>query len=290
MQKKQKSWPVALFSKIKKKILSKKEKQIAVINLQGVIGNVGKFDKGINIDNVNPLLEKAFKEKKFQAVAINVNSPGGSPVQSELIYQRIKELSLEKKIPVFTFAQDVAASGGYFILCAGDKIYAHDSSIIGSIGVISASFGFEKAIKKIGVERRIYTEGKNKAVMDPFSPEDPDNIKILKAVQRDIFANFKNIVKNSRGKKLKKTDEALFNGAFWSGTESKKIGLIDEIGNMREIMKKDFGKKIKFIEIKVKKKGLVKDLLASKFDDFSENIIDNIFNKIEERSSWNRFK
>ncbi|MDA7705108.1 S49 family peptidase [Rickettsiales bacterium] len=290
MPKKEKSCPMSILCKLTKKILSKKDSQIAVINLNGVIGNVSKFDKGINIDNVNPLLEKAFKEKKFKAVAINVNSPGGSPVQSELIFQRITELSKEKKMPVFTFARDVAASGGYFILCAGDEIYAHDSSIIGSIGVISASFGFEKAIKKIGVERRIYTEGKNKAVMDPFSPEDPDNIKILKAVQKDIFANFKNIVKTARGKKLKKTDATLFNGAFWSGTESKKIGLIDDIANMRDIMKKKYGKKVKLVEIKEKKKGFVKDLLSTKFDDFSENIIENIFNKIEERSSWNKFK
>jgi len=290
MTKKEKKCPMSLCCGLIKKILPKKENQIAVINLNGVIGNVSKFDKGINIDNVNPLLEKAFKEKKFKAVAINVNSPGGSPVQSELIFQRIKELSKEKKIPVFTFARDVAASGGYFILCAGDEIYAHDSSIIGSIGVISASFGFEKAIKKIGVERRIYTEGKNKAVLDPFSPEDPNNIKILKAVQKDIFNNFKNIVKTSRGKKLKKPDSTLFTGAFWSGTESEKIGLIDNIGNMREIMKKKFGKKVKFTEIKEKKRGLIKDLFSSKIDDFSDSLFDNIFDKIEEKSSWIKFK
>ncbi len=256
MTKKEKKCPMSLCCGLIKKILPKKENQIAVINLNGVIGNVSKFDKGINIDNVNPLLEKAFKEKKFKAVAINVNSPGGSPVQSELIFQRIKELSKrEKKSPFLPLPEMSQTSGGYFILCAGDEIYAHDSSIIGSIGVISASFGFEKAIKKIGVERRIYTEGKNKAVLDPFSPEDPNNIKILKAVQKDIFNNFKNIVKTSRGKKLKKPDSTLFTGAFWSGTESEKIGLIDNIGNMREIMKKKFGKKVKFTEIKEKRGG-----------------------------------
>ncbi len=290
MSKKEKKCPMSFLCNLVKKIIPNKNNKIAVINLNGVIGNVSKLDKGINIDNVNPLLEKAFKEKKFKAVAINVNSPGGSPVQSELIFQRIKELSKETNIPVFTFARDVAASGGYFILCAGDEIYAHDSSIIGSIGVISSSFGFEKAIKKIGVERRIYTEGKNKAVLDPFSPEDPDNIKILKAVQKDIFANFKGIVKDARGKKLKKPDSTLFTGAFWSGTESKKIGLIDEIGNMREIMGKKFGKKIEFVEIKEKKKGLIKDLLSTKLDTFSENLIDNVFDKVEENCSWTRFK
>lgn len=287
-KKKKKYCPKTIFCKLIKKILSQEDK-IAVVNLQGVIGNVSKLDKGINIDNVNPLLEKAFKDK-YKAVAINVNSPGGSPVQSELIFQRIRELSQDKNIPVFTFAQDVAASGGYFILCAGDEIYAHDSSIIGSIGVISASFGFEEAIKKIGVERRIYSEGKNKAVLDPFSPEDPENIKILKSVQKDIFANFKNIVKTARGKKLKKADSAIFTGAFWSGTESKKIGLIDDISNMRDIMKKKFGQKVEFIEIKNKKKGLLKDLIASKIENFSGDMVDNIFDKIEEKSSWNRFK
>jgi signal peptide peptidase SppA len=282
-----KSCPASFICKIIKKI-TKKDDQIAVVNLSGVIGSVSKFDKGINIDNVNPLLEKAFK-KKFKAVAINVNSPGGSPVQSELIFKRIRELSKENDIPVFTFAQDVAASGGYFILCAGDEVFAHDSSIIGSIGVISSGFGFEEAIKKIGVTRRIYTEGKNKAVMDPFSPEDKDNIKILKDVQKDIFNNFKNIVKTARKDKITQKDDKIFTGAFWSGTQSEKIGLVDKIGDMREVMKEKFNKNIKFSVIEQKKKGIVKDLLSSKID-ISDNLIDKIFEKIETNALWMRFK
>ncbi len=269
-----------------KNIFCKKSANIAVINLSGVIGKGGKIDQGINIENVNPILEKAFETKGAKAVAINVNSPGGSPVQSELIYTRIKELSLEKKIPVFTFAQDVAASGGYFILLAGEEIFAHNASIVGSIGVISAGFGFEDLIKKIGVERRIYAQGKNKAVLDPFSPENPESVEILKSAQRDVFESFKDLVRQNRKDKLKESDDYLFNGAFWSGKKAAELGLIDEIGDMRSKMKEKFGEKVKFVNIEPKKKGFIKELLAS---GFSGNFADNLIEKIEEKSFWNRF-
>jgi signal peptide peptidase SppA len=260
---------------------------VAVVNLHGVIGKGGKIDPGINIENVEPLLEKAFSTKKLKAVAINVNSPGGSPVQSELIYNRIRELALEKKIPVFTFAQDVAASGGYFILCAGDEMFAHDASIIGSIGVISAGFGFQELIKKIGVERRIYAEGKNKAVLDPFSPENPENIQILKAAQKDVYESFKNLVLEKRKDKLRKSEEELFNGAFWSGKAAVQIGLVDAISDMRKAMKEKFGKDIKFINIEPKKKGLIKELLSNKMNEFG--FVEAISDKIEEKGIWGRF-
>lgn len=262
---------------------------IAVVNLSGVIGKVGKFEQGINIDNVDLILEKAFATKNLKAVAINVNSPGGSPVQSELIYQRIKELSLEKKIPVFTFAQDIAASGGYFLLCAGEEIFAHHASIIGSIGVISAGFGFEEAIKKIGVNRRIYAEGKNKAVLDPFSKEDQESIAILKNAQKDVFESFKNIVRENRKNKLKRDEEELFNGAFWAGKTAVEIGLVDEIGSMRNIMKKKFGDKIKFINIEPKKKGILRDFILQRTSSFNSDLIENLFKKVGERIFFNRF-
>lgn len=266
-----------------KNFFCKKSVTIAVVNLHGVIGKDGKFDHGINIENTNSLLEKAF-ESKQKAVVINVNSPGGSPVQSELIFNRIRELSLEKKIPVFTFAQDVAASGGYFILLAGDEIFAHNSSIIGSIGVISAGFGFEELIKKIGVQRRIYTQGKNKAILDPFSPEKEENVAILKAAQKDIYDSFTQIVKDRRKDKLKKAEDELFTGAFWSGTAAKELGLVDEIADMRKAMKAKFGDKIKFVNIEPKKKGFIKELLASKLD-----IAGNLIDKLEEKGIWSRF-
>lgn len=266
-----------------KNLFCKKSNNIVVVNLQGVIGKASKIDHGINIENVNPLLEKAF-ESKAKAVAINVNSPGGSPVQSELIFLRIRELSEKNKIPVFTFAQDVAASGGYFILLAGDELFVHTSSIIGSIGVISSGFGFQDLIKKIGVERRIYAEGKNKAVLDPFSPEKEENIQILKSVQKDIFESFKDLVKSRRKDKLKESDDYLFNGAFWSGKKAVELGLVDAVGDIRSIIKNKFGEKIKFVNIEPKKKGMLKELLASKID-----FIDSLVNKIEEKILGNKF-
>ncbi len=274
-----------LFTKLKN-LICKKSANVAVVNLCGVIGKGGKIDQGINIENVNPLLERAFETKGAKAVVINVNSPGGSPVQSELIYTRIKELSLEKKIPVFTFAQDVAASGGYFILLAGEEIFAHNASIVGSIGVISAGFGFEDLIKKIGVQRRIYAQGKNKAVLDPFSPENPESVEILKSAQRDVYESFKDLVRHNRKDKLKESDDFLFNGAFWSGKKAVELGLVDAIGDMRNVMKNKFGDKIKFVNIEPKKKGFIKELLANKFGaNFAETLID----RIEEKGVWNRF-
>ena len=272
------------------KFTCQKNSNVAVVNLSGVIGKGGKIDQGINIDNIEPLLFKAFETKNLKAVAINVNSPGGSPVQSELIFQRIRELSTQKKIPVFTFAQDVAASGGYFILLAGDEIFAHNASIIGSIGVISAGFGFEELIQKIGVKRRVYAQGKNKAVLDPFSPENEESVEILKSAQKDVYESFKDLVRLVRANKLNKSDEELFNGAFWSGKAAFELGLIDGINNMRNVIKTKFGDKIKFINIEPKKKGIIKELFYNKLSEFNFNLADNIIDKIEEKTIWNKFK
>ncbi|MFT5702981.1 MAG: signal peptide peptidase SppA [Rickettsiales bacterium] len=278
-----------IFTKLKK-ICCKKAQNIAVVNLSGVIGKGSKMESGVNIDNVSPILEKAFDTKKLKAVAINVNSPGGSPVQSELIFNRIRELSLEKKIPVYTFAQDVAASGGYFILLAGDEIFAHNASIVGSIGVISAGFGFEDLIKKIGVERRIYAQGKNKAVLDPFSPENSESIDILKAAQKDVYESFKDLVRENRKDKLKRSDDELFNGAFWSGKTALEFGLIDGISDARSKMKEKYGDKVKFINIETKKKGLIKELLSGKVSNIGSNFANSLIEKIEEKGIWSRFK
>jgi signal peptide peptidase SppA len=269
-------------TKILKKICGKSAPIVACVNLSGVIGKDSKLESGLNFSNVAPLLKRAFEIKKVKAVAINVNSPGGSPVQSELIYNYIRELSLEKKIPVYTFAQDVAASGGYWLLLAGDEIYAHNSSIIGSIGVIFSSFGFVELIKKIGVDRRVYTEGKNKAILDPFLPEQPENIEILKEAQRDIFEGFKELVKNRRMGKLKGDEEKLFTGAFWSGKKSVELGLVDEVSDMRSKMKEKFGNKVE-IEIISAKKGFLKSFFSEKLS------FENLITKIEERVSFGKF-
>lgn len=268
-----------MFCKLKK-IFKNKTPIVACVNLQGVIGKDGKINSGINIDNVAPLLKRAFEMKKIKAVALNINSPGGSPVQSELIYKYIRELSAEKKIPVYTFAQDLAASGGYYLLLSGDEIYAHNSSIIGSIGVIFSGFGFVNLINKIGVERRVYTEGKNKAILDPFMPEEQENIEILKDAQRDVYESFKDLVKQVRGPKLQQ-EETLFTGAFWSGKKAQELGLIDGVSDMRSKMQEKFGPKVEFTYI-TSKKSLLKSF-------FSEKLLDGIFYKLEERVAFNKF-
>jgi len=266
-----------------------KDPRVAHVNLNGVIGRDSKFDKGLNFENIFPLLQNAFNTDGIKAVAISINSPGGSPVQSELIYKGIRELSEEKKIPVYTFAQDVAASGGYWLLLSGDEIYAHSSSIIGSIGVIFSGFGFVDAIKKIGIERRIYAEGKNKSILDPFTPENQDNISILKQAQKDIFESFKELVITRRRGKISTEidflDNNIFTGAFWSGKTSRDLGLIDEICDMRQKMKEKFGAKVKIITIE-NKKGFIKSLFASKSND---DVVLNIINRIEEKILMQNF-
>ena len=253
---------------------------VACDNLQGVIGKDSKLESGLNMQNIEPLLLRAFEMKKVKAVALNINSPGGSPVQSELIYNYIRELSTEKKIPVYTFAQDVAASGGYWLLLAGDEIYAHNSSIIGSIGVIFSSFGFVDLIKKIGVDRRVHAEGKNKAILDPFLPEDHESLVILKEAQRDIFEGFKELVTSRRQGKLQESEEKLFTGAFWSGKKAAQLGLVDAICDMRSKMKEKFGSDVKILQIAAKR-GFIKSLISEKFSE--------ILFKIEERISFNKF-
>ncbi len=270
--------------KFVKKIFGKTDVPIvACVNLHGVIGKDSRMESGLNMQNVEPLLKRAFGIKNVKAVALAINSPGGSPVQSELIYNYIRELSDEKKIPVYTFAQDVAASGGYWLLVAGDEIYAHNSSIIGSIGVIFSGFGFVDLIKKIGIDRRIYTEGKNKAILDPFMPEESDNVEILKDAQRDVFESFKDLVRLRRGDKLKDSEDNLFTGAFWSGKKSVELGLVDGICDMRKKMKEKFGAKVEIVQITVKK-GLLKSLLSEK-----SQLVESLISKVEERFSFNRF-
>ncbi len=273
-----------IFTKFIHKIFRKnKAKKVACLTLSGVIGKDSKIEAGINFHNCAPLIKKAFETKNISAVAISINSPGGSPVQSELIYNYIKSQSKKNNIPVYSFAQDLSASGGYWLLLCGDEIYAHNSSIIGSIGVIFSSFGFVELIKKIGIERRIYTEGKNKAILDPFLPENSDNIEILKEAQKDIFENFTNIVKSNRSSKLTRSDDQIFTGAFWSGTTAYKIGLIDGIADMQSKMQEKFGDNVEFIEI-VAKKSFIKNILSDKMPN-----IDKTLYKIEEKLIYNHY-
>ena len=262
----------------------KKKKIVSHIKLSGVIGNVGKFRQGIEYSSQEEIIKKAFLVKKALAVAITINSPGGSPVQSHLIYKLIREQAKKHKKKVIVFAEDVAASGGYLIACAGDEIYANSSSIIGSIGVISASFGFKNLIDKIGVQRRIYTAGKNKSTLDPFVDEKEEDIKRLKSIQLEIHQDFIDVVEESRGIKLNKnTGIELFSGEFWTGKKSKDLGLIDGLGNIDQILKDKFGE-----EIEIKKFGKPKGWIAKKLSS-SEDQAEKLISIIEERSIWHRY-
>ena len=268
-----------MFSFLKKKII------IPHIKLSGVIGSAGRFKQGIDFSGQQEIIKKAFTIKKAKNVAISINSPGGSPVQSHLIHDYIKQLAKKNKKKVIIFAEDVAASGGYLIACAGDEIYANSSSIIGSIGVISASFGFQDAIKKIGVQRRVYTAGKNKSTLDPFKEEKEEDIERIKKLQLELHSDFIEVVKKSRGSKLKDPEKNnTFTGEFWSGSTSMKLGLIDGIGNAEQILREKFGEDI-IIKKLEKQKSFIEKKLSSSLD----NQIDNIATVIEERALWQRF-
>jgi len=261
----------------------KKKKIVAHIRLNGVIGNAGKFKQGIDFSGQEEIIKKAFSLKKAKAVAITVNSPGGSPVQSHLIYKFIREQAKKNKMQVIVFAEDVAASGGYLIACAGDEIYANSSSIIGSIGVIYSSFGFTELIKKIGVERRVHTAGKNKSSLDPFQEEKDEDIKRLKNIQLDLHKDFIQVVEESRGFKLKKDGIELFSGEFWAGSKAKDLGLVDGLGNANEILKEKFGDDV-IIKKFEKSKGWLSKKLSS-----SNDQMDQFANILEERSIWQRY-
>ena len=263
----------------------KKKTVIPHVRLTGVIGAAGKFKQGIDLAGQRDILKKAFSFKKVKYVAISINSPGGSPVQSHLIYSYIKQLAKKNKIKVMIFAEDVAASGGYLISCAGDEIYANSSSIIGSIGVISASFGFKDLIKKIGIERRVYTAGKNKSTLDPFVEEKDEDIKRLKDIQLELHSDFIKVVEESRGAKLKDVEKNnIFTGEFWTGATALKLGLIDGIGNADQILKEKFGDKV-VIKNFEKQKGFIAKKLSSSIND----PINSLTNLLEEKSIWQKF-
>src|ERR1700720_2299025 len=217
---------------------------VPVVRLSGLIGAVTPLRPGMSLAGVARTLERAFAMKNAKAVALVINSPGGSPVQSRQIYVRIRQLAAEKKLPVLVFVEDVAASGGYMIACAGDEIFCDPSSILGSIGVVGGAFGFQDLIKKIGVERRLYTAGEHKAMLDPFLPENPEDVARVKALQREIHAIFIALVKQSRGGRLKGADDVLFTGEYWAGETSVSLGLADGIGDIRSTLRARYGDKV----------------------------------------------
>ena len=265
--------------------LFKKKTVIPHVRLTGIIGSAGRFKQGMELANQKDILKKAFSLKKISHVAISINSPGGSPVQSHLIYSYIRDLATQKKVKVLIFAEDVAASGGYFIACAGDEIYANSSSIIGSIGVISASFGFKDLIQKIGIERRVYTAGKNKSTLDPFVAEKEEDVKRLKNIQLELHEDFIKVVQFSRGSKLKDPEKNnIFTGEFWTGKTALKLGLIDGIGNAEQVLKEKFGEKV-IIKNFEKSKGFIAKRLSSS----TQDPIEKLANIIEEKSMLQKF-
>ncbi|MDR1827928.1 MAG: S49 family peptidase [Methylobacteriaceae bacterium] len=259
--------------------------KVAVIRFNGVIGrSASRFDKGLDYESRREAIEEAFETKKLKAVAMLVNSPGGSPAQSHMIAARIRELADEKKVPVYAFVEDVAASGGYMLACAADEIWADPTSILGSIGVVSAGFGFTGLLEKAGVERRLYTAGRNKAMLDPFSPQKPEDVEHLKALQQQIHEFFIGFVKARRGDRLKDDQEDLFTGAFWVGDEAQKRGLIDGFGSLDGVLKEKFGDKLSLVRVGEEKKSWLSSLLFG-----SALTGADILTAIDHRSRWNRF-
>ena len=269
---------------------------VPVVRLSGLIGSVTPLRPGMSLAGVARTLERAFATKNAKAVALVINSPGGSPVQSRQIYLRIRQLAAEKKLPVLVFVEDVAASGGYMIACAGDEIFCDPSSILGSIGVVGGTFGFQELIKRIGVERRLYTAGEHKAMLDPFLPENPDDVARVKALQREIHAIFIALVKQSRGNRLKGEDSVLFTGEYWAGETSVSLGLADAIGDLRSTLRARYGEKV-VTPVIAPSSGLLAALFGRKAAGagalYQQSVIaglpDEVISALETRAIWAKF-
>lgn len=269
---------------------------VPVVRLAGTIGAVTPLRPGLTLAGVARMLDRAFAMRHARAVAIVINSPGGSAVQSRLIFSRIRQLATEKKLPVLVFVEDVAASGGYMIACAGDEIFCDPSSILGSIGVVGASFGFQDLMRKIGVERRVYTAGEHKVTLDPFLPENPDDVARLKTIQQDIHAVFIALVKASRGARLKGEDGYLFTGEYWAGQRAVDLGLADAIGDLRGVLRARFGDKVR-LPVIASQGGLLATLLGRRAGGAGGTALtggvadlpDAALSALEARAIWARF-
>ena len=258
---------------------------VPVVRLVGVIGQSGFGRRGLTLAALEDPIERAFKVSRVKGVALVVNSPGGSPVQSALIAKRIRTLSDENNVPVYAFCEDVAASGGYWLACAADEIYAERASIIGAIGVVSASFGFSSLLERIGVERRIHTAGSRKAMLDPFSPEDPKDIKHLQKIQEDLHEQFKNFVRDRRGQNLSSNEKTLFDGEFWTGHAALELGLIDGLGDLRSVMRDKFGIRVHFKQMIRPRSWFQRRFGVDRDKSFAHEFVSSM----EERALWARY-
>jgi signal peptide peptidase SppA len=257
--------------------------KVAVIRLSGVITDTGTRRQNISAQKYEKLIEDAFDVHHLKAVALSINCPGGAPAQAELIGNHIRRLAAEKDIPVYSFVEDIAASGGYWLACAADTIFAQQTSIVGSVGVISASFGFQDLIEKHGIERRVHTAGKDKSFLDPFLAEKPDDIKRLQSIQANIHGIFKDWVRERRGHVLKGSDKDLFEGQFWTAEDAIALGIIDNIGDIQGVFRDKFGPDIKFVEFGPDKKW-ISSLLGADL-----SLSRDAISTLEERSIWARY-
>jgi signal peptide peptidase SppA len=262
--------------------------QVAVLRLDGLIGMRGP--RGLSLRRFASAIERAFALRRLKAVALVVNSPGGSPAQSSLLFRRIRQLAEEHEVPVVAFAEDVAASGGYWLALAADEVFADETSLLGSIGVITASFGFTEALRKLGVQRRLYTAGDNKSMLDPFLTEDPKAVERLTVLQRDMHEAFKDLVRSRRGARLKGEESVLFSGEVFTGRRALELGLIDGIGDLRGVMRQRFGDTVRLVGIEPERRRFA---LLSRFGfprrpDIAD-IAADLLTRVEERLIWARF-
>ena len=269
----------------------KKAPKVAVLRLDGAIGPSTSRLRGamLNIHSQAARIERAFKIRKLSAVALVVNSPGGSAVQSALIASRIRALAEENDVAVFAFAEDAAASGGYWLACAGDEIYVNETSIVGSIGVISSGFGFQDLIARYGIERRVHAAGENKAVLDPFLPERPEDIERLKESQAAVHEHFIAYVRARRGDRLHGDAPDLFTGAFWTGQKAVELGLADAIGDVRSVMREKYGNHVQLVPIAERRSFLRSMFGRTRAPAIEADFADRVLTAVEERLIWSRY-
>ena len=265
---------------------------VAVVRLAGVIGQSSTFGARINMETVGPLLQRAFRQPGLKAVALEINSPGGSAAQSALIHSRVRALASERDVPVMAFVEDVAASGGYWLATAADEIFVDDNSIVGSIGVVYSGFGFQEALAKLGVERRLYTAGEKKSLMDPFLAVNPADLNRLRRVQEGIHDNFKDLIRERRGARLA-DDPDLFSGEFWLGSKSVGLGLADGIGDMRSVLRERYGRKVVIRKIGRRRGWLASrlrpGLLLAGDSEEAGSLAGDLIGAIEARLWWSRY-
>jgi signal peptide peptidase SppA len=286
--------PRSILSRLLPARFTRRGPVLPVVKLHGTIGVGSPLRPGLNLDAVNSSLERAFSYRGVPAVLLSINSPGGSAVQSALIHNRVRQLAEQKNVKVISFCEDVAASGGYWLATAGDEIYADHASIVGSIGVLYAGFGFVEALNRLGVERRVHTAGESKMMLDPFQPQREDDVERLKTMQADIHEVFKTLVKTRREGRLKAEDSELFSGAFWSGGQALQIGLVDGLGSLHAVVKEKFGADAVLKQV-TRSAGWMRRLrfppqvAGSRSGHLAAGLADELIETLEARALWQRF-